>query len=96
MTEAQYQNSLIKRLAMTFPGIVILKNDPTYIQGIPDLILLYRDKWAMLEVKKTPDSHHQPNQEYYVNMLNGMSYARFVYPQNEREIIDELIQKFGS
>lgn len=92
--ENRFQANLIKRLRNEFPGCVILKNDPTYIQGFPDLLILYRDKWAALECKRDICAEHQPNQEYYVSMLNEMSYSNFIYPQNQEAVIDDLQRTF--
>lgn len=90
MKEAQFQKELIKKIKDRLPGCVVLKNDPNYIQGIPDLTILHKDKWAALECKKERDASHRPNQDYYVGKMNDMSYAAFVYPENEEEILDEL------
>jgi len=94
MKESDFQKELIDELKREFPGCMILKNDPTYIQGIPDLLILYKERWAALECKKEEKAHHQPNQEYYVSVMNKMSYARFVYPENKEEILDELQRTF--
>ena len=88
--EAKYQSELIKKLKTKFPGIIILKNDPTYCQGIPDLLLLREKRWAFLECKRSIKAPHRPNQEYYIERLNVMSYAAFIYPENEEEIMHEL------
>lgn len=90
MLESAYQAKLIKKLRRMFPGCVILKNDSGYLQGIPDLSIFYRDRWAMLEVKESADSPLQPNQDVYVEMLNEMSFAAFIYPSNEREVLRAL------
>lgn len=79
-----------------FPGSIVMKNDPNYIQGIPDLTVLWKDKWATLEVKKEASSGHQPNQDYYVGQMNGMSFSRFVFPENKQEVLHELQQSFRS
>lgn len=94
MKESEFQSELIKELKREFPGCMVLKNDPNYIQGIPDLIILYKDKWAALEVKKEEDAPHQPNQDYYISLMNGMSFAKFIYPENKEEILDELQRSF--
>lgn len=94
MTENKYQAQLIKRLERKFPGIEILKQDSSYKQGILDLLLLYNDKWASLEVKVSEDAAVQPNQQYYVDRFNDMSFAAFIYPENEREVLSALQQAF--
>lgn len=94
MLERGYQGKLIKKLKKIFPGCMVLKNDSSYIQGIPDLIVLYGTKWAMLECKKAANSKRQPNQPYYVDLLNKMSFASFISPANEEEVINELKQVF--
>lgn len=91
-TENIYQRAFIKRLKKEFPGSIILKNDPNYIQGIPDLLLLVGDRWFALEVKRSSSASHQPNQDYYVNRMNEMSAAYYVYPENEDEVIDEILR----
>ena len=45
--ESKFQKDLIDEIEELFPGCIIMKNDPTYIQGIPDLIVLYKNKWAL-------------------------------------------------
>ena len=94
MREATYQHYLIGMLRETFPGAVVLKNDSGYTQGIPDLLVLYRDRWAMLEVKPAEGSREQPNQRYYVELLDDMSYAAFIYPENEEEVLNDLQHLF--
>jgi len=90
MLESKFQSDLIKELEIIFEGCVVLKNDPTYIQGFPDLLLLYNDTWVALEVKRSINSPYQPNQEYYLDLLNNMSYAWMICPQNREEILDEM------
>lgn len=94
--EKIFQSELIKELKELFPGCIILKNDPTYIQGIPDLLILFEDKWAALEVKKSITASHRPNQEFYVNKMGRMSYANFIYPENKEVVLNELQEAFFS
>ena len=96
MRENKFQSDLIKELKATFPNCVVLKNDANYIQGIPDLTILHKDKWAMLECKKQGKASHRPNQDYYIDILNKMSYANFIYPENKEEVLNELKQTFGA
>lgn len=90
MKENKFQSGLIKKIKKNFPDSIVLKTNPNYIQGIPDLIILYSDKWVALECKRSEKAHHQPNQEYYISKMNSMSYASFVYPENERRVLDEM------
>lgn len=94
MLERDYQRNLVKKLKQIFPGCIVMKNDAQLKQGIPDLTILYKDKWACLEVKKSENSSHRPNQDYNVEKLNGMSYAAFIYPENEEKIFSELREVF--
>lgn len=88
--ESRFQAKLIKDLDKLFPGCIVLVNDPNYLQGIPDLLILYRRHWAALEVKAALDSKRQPNQPYYVDLLDDMSFAAFICPENKEEILDAL------
>ena len=92
--ERNFQSGLIKELKSRFKGCIVLKNDPNYIQGIPDLLILFKDKWATLEVKKSANATKRPNQEHYVNLMNKMSFSRFIYPENKEEVLDELQKTF--
>lgn len=93
--ESAFQSDLIRDLKVLFPGSVILKTDANYIQGFPDILILYKDRWASLECKRSEHSSHQPNQDYYVEKLNGMSYSAFIFPENKEEILYELQQALG-
>lgn len=96
MDERYYQRKLIKKIKDKFPGAYVLKNDASYKQAIPDLTVLYRDRWAMLEVKKNEKATHRPNQDRKVNELNSMSFAAFIYPENEQEVLDAMEQALRS
>ena len=92
--ESKFQKELIDEIRKQYPGCVILKNDSSYIQGFPDWTILYKNKWAVLEAKRSRPADKQPNQPYYVDKLNSMSYSRFVYPENKDEVLQELQQIF--
>lgn len=96
MNEGVYQNKLIKKLQIIFPGCFILKNDPGTNQGIPDILILFGKRWAMLEVKISPRSRIQPNQRHYVDLFDEMSFCAFINPDNELEVLNDLQQSFGS
>lgn len=90
MLESKFQSDLKNDILKRLPGSMVLKNDPNWIQGIPDLLILYKNHWAALEVKRAPGAAHQPNQDFYVQELNGWSYAAFINPDNKEDILDEL------
>ena len=93
--ENAFQAGLIDELKETFSGCIVLKNDSSYMQGIPDLSVFYGDKWAMLECKKNAEASHQPNQDHYISVANAMGYAAFIYPENKNKVIEELKQHFA-
>ena len=90
--ENAYQSTLIKKLKERFPEAIVLKNDPTYKQGIPDLTIFERDRWATLETKRSINEPHRPNQDLYVEKMNKMSFSRFICPENEEEVLNDLEQ----
>lgn len=94
MLESVFKKKLINRILREFPGAIVLKADANYIQGITDNFILFEDKWAAFEAKRSKVASHQPNQDYYVELLNRMSYASFVYPENEELFIHEIQQSF--
>lgn len=94
MKESKFQSDLIKRIKTMFVGCVVMKLDSSYIQGIPDLLILFNNKWATLECKRSATSTLRPNQQYYVDKLNAMSFSRLIYPENMEVVLNELQQSF--
>jgi hypothetical protein len=92
--ESKFQADLIKEIKERFEGAIVTKLDSSHIQGIPDLLILYKDKWATLECKKSVNASHRPNQEYYVSTMDRMSFSRFIYPENKEEVLNDLQQAF--
>lgn len=95
MLENKFKTQLVNELEEMFPGCIVVHLDPNEIQGIPDLLVLYGNKWAALEGKKSANATHRPNQDYYVNLMNQMSFASFIYPENKEEVLYELQQAFN-
>lgn len=98
MRERDYQAGLIKKLKRLYPGCLILKNDSSYMQGIPDLTIFYQDKWAALEVKaKAPigTTAFEPNQEWFLEKMNEMSFAACIFPENEKDVLRGLQHTFS-
>lgn len=96
MLENKFKTKLVEELEKIFPGCIVVHLDPNEIQGIPDLLVLYKNKWAALEGKKSANERHQPNQDYYVDLMNRMSFAAFIYPENKEEVLYELQKAFCS
>lgn len=94
--ERDFQSILIKEIKKMFEGCIVMKTDPNYIQGLPDLLILYKNKWAALEVKRSLTANVRPNQKYYVDLMNDMSISKFICPENKEEILNELQQAFFS
>jgi hypothetical protein len=94
MLESRFQAKVINALYDIFPGCLVLKNDEQYMQGIPDLTIFYKNKWAMLECKRGPNDPYRPNQEFYLEMTNTMSFSRTIYPENMKEVLYALQQTF--
>ena len=90
--ESGFQDKLREELKNLFPGCMVFKMDR--IQGIPDLLILFKDKWASLECKKSVRASHRPNQEYYVDLMNQMSFSSFIYPENKDEVLEGLKKIF--
>ena len=95
MLERDFQKALIKELKSRYPGCIVLKNDPNYKKAIPDLTVLYSDRWATLEVKASASATHVNNQDHYVEKMNKMSFSAFIFPENKEEILNELDGHFA-
>lgn len=94
MLENRFKTNLIKEIKSILPGCMVVHLDPNEIQGIPDLLVLYNDRWLTLEVKKSERANVQPNQRYYVDLMNDMSFSAFIYPENKEEVLYEIQQTF--
>ena len=96
--ESEFQQNLVKKLRKMFPDCEILKNNPNYLQGVPDLIILWYDRYALLEVKRSYaeafEKNARPNQLYYVEKFNAWSFSAFIYPENEEEVLYALQRSF--
>lgn len=96
MLENKFKTKLNRELKDMFPGCIIIHMDPNEIQGIPDLLVLHKNRWAALEGKKNANASVRPNQGYYVDLMNRMSFASFIYPENKDEVLDELYLYFNT
>lgn len=94
MLEGAFKTKLRKDLEKMFPGCIILKNDANYLQGVPDMLILWKRHWATLETKVAHKSKRQPNQEYYVNLMDEMSFSAFICPDNKEEVLYALQSAF--
>ena len=92
--ENKFQADLVKEIKKRFPGAIVLKNDANYLQGIPDLTILWKRCWAMLECKKSSREIHQPNQDLYIQMADNLGFGRFIHPENKEAVLDEMERSF--
>ena len=95
MQESGYRRKLVKKLTGLFPGCFVLENDPARNQGIPDLLILFKGLWAMLELKISESAPMRPTQVYYINHYHDMSFAALIYPENEEQVLRDLQSAFG-
>ena len=96
MLEAGYRRKLVKKLNDLFPGCFVFENDPSKNQGIPDLLILFKGFWAMLELKISASAPMRPNQGYHIQRFNNMSFAALIYPENEEQVLSDLQSAFGA
>lgn len=94
--EKEFQHKLILEIKERFPGCIVLKNDPNYIQGFPDLTVLGEGWWALLECKRSAKDPHRPNQDLYIRLATDMSFGAFIFPENKEEILHALEQASGN
>lgn len=94
MKENMFQSKLIREIKDRFPGCIVMKNDSSYTQGIPDLLVLYGPHWAALEVKRNANARRRPNQDFYVKKMNDMSYASFIHPENKDDVLNDIAKHF--
>lgn len=93
MRENKFQSDLISELETLYPNAIIMKGNR--IQGLPDLIMLEGNRWIALEVKRSANEIHQPNQDYWVEVMHDMSYAAFIFPENHDEILSDITKFLG-
>lgn len=93
--ENKFKTELCREIEEIFPGSIVIHLDPNERQGIPDILILYKNKWAALEGKRSAKAAHRPNQDYYVDIMNKMSFSAFIYPENKEEVLSDLQRAFG-
>ncbi len=94
--EGRYKTQLTGRIEKRFGSrCLVVRLDAGLRQGVPDMLLLFEGGfWAALEGKTSETSPHQPNQPYYVDLMDKLSFAAFIYPENEEAVLNELEQEF--
>ena len=93
--EGSFKSRFIKRIENEFPGCIVTKLEADYKEGLPDVLILHKNKWATLEAKKNKSEVTKPRpnkkqQDYYVATMDKMSFSRYVYPENQEEVLNEL------
>lgn len=95
MLEGEYKTRLTKKLYDRFPDCFVVRLDSALRQGIPDMGALFPDGfWALLEAKISMKAKRQPNQGFYIEMFDRMCFARFICPENEEAVLDELQREY--
>lgn len=93
--ESVYRSELVQRIEDRFPGCVIVPTDPQRQQGIPDIVILFKKVWAILELKRATNAARRPNQTFFVDKFNDMSFAAVIYPENEERVLNDLQSTLG-
>ena len=91
--EGRFKRKVKKQLKELFPGCY-LHEMKAGAQGIPDTLIIFGERWALLEFKDSINAHRQPNQKYYVDKFNSIGFSRFIYPENRLEVLNDLIKYF--
>lgn len=88
--ESDFQAKICKWLRAK--GCIVLKyqQNATTRAGTPDLIFLKDGFWGALEVKRSKNAPFRPGQKEMVKKMDEMSWARVIWPENEKEILKEL------
>ena len=94
--ESRFQHEVIQELEERLPGCVVMKNATGLKDGFPDISVYRGRNWAMLECKRSESESHRPNQDWWVERLNDMSFASFIYPENRGEVLDSVVEYLGS
>lgn len=92
MLESTFKTELIKEIENRMPGAFVFHLDPRERRGIPDLLVLYNSKWAALEGKQHENSQLRPLQDYYVKVMDEMSFARFINQDNKEEVLNDMVR----
>lgn len=94
--EGSYKTYLTKEIYKRFPNrCIVVRLDSALLQGVPDMGILFEGGfWCFLEAKSSANADRQPNQEFYVQKLNDMCFAAFIFPENEEAVLDELQEEF--
>lgn len=89
--EKDFQKDFIHKIKTLLPNSIAIKNDANYLQGFPDWTVIDGPRVYVFEAKAFKKANRQPNQEYYINAINAAGgFARFVYPENMQEVLDEI------
>jgi len=94
--ESKFKRDVREEIEALFPGCIIIKGNSSEVQGIPDMLVIWHERYAFLEFKRSANEIHQPNQDWYVGLLDEWSFAAFIYPENKEEILDALQLSFSS
>lgn len=94
--ESKFKNEVLKnRILASHPEALLIDVDPTNYKSFPDLLVLNGRTWAALETKRNSKARRQANQGYYVDLLDYLSFSRFVSPENIEEVLYDLGKHFN-
>ena len=95
MSEATFRTKWLNKFKKLSPDIFIEFADPKRKNGIPDVIIFYKKKYARLETKRSKNASKRLHQQYYIDYFNSQGiYAAFLTPENQEEVYNALRRYF--
>lgn len=94
-TEIPFERKFCKKLRDLHPDVYVMKNDASLVQGFPDRVIYFHDKYAILEFKRSANASRRPNQDWYINNFAQYTYSSYVYPENAEQVFNDLCLFFG-
>lgn len=92
--ESTFEKEFCKALRQTLGERYTYTFKLTAAKGIPDRLILYKDKYALLEFKQYKNAKKQPGQETWVGHFDNLAYAAIVYPENAEKVMQDILNYF--
>lgn len=88
--ESKLQTKILQWLRKQGAFATKMQQNATTAIGVADIFFCKEGFYGFLEVKKSKTAKRRPGQEAFIKRMGAWSYARVVYPENWKEIREEL------